>query len=151
MPRTNSLNTRIQLKIDTEAHWQQAVNFIPLKGEIIIYSADNTRPFCRLKVGDGIHTINQLSFIDAGSVNGSILEEIVQVYSNRQLFPVVGDASNIYINLADNQVYGWNPTTNQYVRLGGQDYVFEGGINGFSVTPSYSAPYTVQVTPDIPR
>ena len=49
----NTIKTRVQLKSDTEANWNNTSNFIPLNGEFIIYSADNTHPFCRLKVGDG--------------------------------------------------------------------------------------------------
>ena len=29
------LNTRVKQKIDTKANWDKAVNFVPLKGEII--------------------------------------------------------------------------------------------------------------------
>ena len=32
-----TVNTRIQLKRDTTAHWNQATGFIPLPGEVIIY------------------------------------------------------------------------------------------------------------------
>jgi len=67
----NTIKTRIQLKNDTEANWNKAINFIPLKGEVIIYSADDTHPFSRLKVGDGNTTIINLPFIDANTLNGN--------------------------------------------------------------------------------
>ena len=35
-----TLNTRIQMKTDTEANWNKATNFIPKNGEIIIYATD---------------------------------------------------------------------------------------------------------------
>ena len=68
MARSNTINTRIQLKNDTEANWMSSVhiadggtkpndegtNFIPRKGEVIIYTADDTHPFPRLKVGDEV-------------------------------------------------------------------------------------------------
>ena len=59
--------TRIQLKSDTEANWNKAgpkdgsTGFIPLQGELIIYSADNAHPFCRLKVGNGSTNVVDLS------------------------------------------------------------------------------------------
>lgn len=34
------LNARVQTKRDTEEHWNQAINFIPKDGEIIIYKKD---------------------------------------------------------------------------------------------------------------
>lgn len=48
----------IQLKHDTADNWAKAVNFIPQKGEMIIYD-DMDPPF---KIGDGIHNVNELPF-----------------------------------------------------------------------------------------
>ena len=52
-----NITTRIKHKIDTSANWAKAVNFIPLKGEIIIYSDTN-----QMKVGDGVTKVNDLPF-----------------------------------------------------------------------------------------
>lgn len=65
-----TVHARIQLKNDTEANWERAKNFVPLKGEIIIYSADDAHPFSRIKIGDGITTVTNLPFIDAQTING---------------------------------------------------------------------------------
>ena len=48
----------IVLKHDTSANWAKAVNFVPKQGEVIIYD-DMDPPF---KVGDGVHTVNELPF-----------------------------------------------------------------------------------------
>lgn len=48
---------RIVQKHDTEANWKKATNFIPLKGEIILYDDLN-----EIKIGDGITKINDLDF-----------------------------------------------------------------------------------------
>ena len=48
----------IILKHDTAANWAKAVNFIPSKGEVIIYD-DMDPPF---KIGDGVHNVNDLPF-----------------------------------------------------------------------------------------
>lgn len=53
---------RVVQKHDTEANWKKATNFIPLKGEIILY--DDLR---KIKIGDGITKVNELEFIDSGS------------------------------------------------------------------------------------
>ena len=48
---------RIVQKHDTKANWEKATNFIPLKGEIILYDDLN-----ELKIGDGTTKINDLDF-----------------------------------------------------------------------------------------
>ena len=55
---------RIQHKNDIEANWKLATNFTPLKGEIIIYNADEITPYERLKIGDGKTNVNELSFVN---------------------------------------------------------------------------------------
>lgn len=56
------LNTRFQLKIDTEENWSKATNFIPKKGEPIIYEPDSTNAKYRFKIGDGSTLVNSLDF-----------------------------------------------------------------------------------------
>lgn len=48
---------RIVQKHDSSANWAKATNFIPLKGEIIIYDDLN-----KIKIGDGITKVNDLDF-----------------------------------------------------------------------------------------
>ena len=84
---TNTIKTRIQLKCDTEANWNKSVlvseggvekttgtSFIPREGEVIIYKADDTHPFSRLKVGDGVTNVVRLPFIGAANINGQSIE-----------------------------------------------------------------------------
>ena len=52
-------NARYQQKIDTEANWNKAVNFIPMKGEIIIYKDSD---IVKEKIGDGVTTVGNLKF-----------------------------------------------------------------------------------------
>lgn len=73
----NTIKSRIQLKNDTEENWNKAVNFRPKLGELIIYSTDNAHPFCRLKVGDGVTTVTNLPFIDAATLSGTAIENLV--------------------------------------------------------------------------
>lgn len=54
---------RVSHKIDTEENWNKATNFTPLKGEFIIYDIDNNHVTTRLKIGDGVQTVTQLSFM----------------------------------------------------------------------------------------
>lgn len=59
----NNFYARIQQKIDTEENWNKAVNFVPLKGEIIIYDTDSTHDYKRIKIGDGVTTVVNLEFV----------------------------------------------------------------------------------------
>ena len=59
MANNKTINSRVQHKIDTSENWAKAENFIPLQGELIIYSDVN-----RIKVGDGVTNVNNLSFTD---------------------------------------------------------------------------------------
>ena len=54
-----TIKTRIINKHDTSANWSKAVNFIPKKGEIIIY--DDLR---KVKVGDGTTLVSSLPFVE---------------------------------------------------------------------------------------
>ena len=66
----NTVKTRIQLKNDTENNWNKAINFIPLRGELIIYSTDETHPFSRIKVGDGSTPVVDLPFLFSQNSGG---------------------------------------------------------------------------------
>ena len=76
------LKTRIQHKIDTYAHWELAKNFVPLEGELIIYTTDEYgNDKVGLKVGDGKKKLEKLDFINIPSGNenipgGGILQQI---------------------------------------------------------------------------
>ena len=57
------LNTRIQIKIDTENAWNLvSTTFVPLSGEMCIYRMNDDS--IRIKVGDGATTVGSLEFID---------------------------------------------------------------------------------------
>lgn len=64
------LQARIRLKIDTTAHWNAAVTFVPMKGEVIVYSDYDTRTengqtvkIPNFKVGDGLAYVPDLPFV----------------------------------------------------------------------------------------
>lgn len=50
---------RIIQKHDTKANWDKATNFVPLKGEIIVY--DDLK---KIKIGDGTTKVGDLTFIN---------------------------------------------------------------------------------------
>ena len=60
---------RIIQKHDTKANWDKATNFVPLKGEIIVY--DDLK---KIKIGDGATKVGSLAFInDLDTINGKYL------------------------------------------------------------------------------
>ena len=68
MATEKKITSRIQQKHDVAANWAKATNFIPKKGEIIIYDAEyNTSgeetQAVRFKIGDGSKTVNNLPFV----------------------------------------------------------------------------------------
>ena len=65
MPNTKILNTRIQMKMDTEANFDAiGTTFVPYAGEMLIVT--RTDGSIGIKCGNGESTYNQLTFIDAG-------------------------------------------------------------------------------------
>lgn len=57
------LNTRIMQKIDTTANWAKATNFVPKKGELIVYSDGGGSDIPKMKVGDGSTKVGNLKFL----------------------------------------------------------------------------------------
>lgn len=64
-----NLKARIVHKHDVEANWLLATNFTPLKGELIVYDIDETHPYERIKIGDGVQNVNNLPFYNDGFVS----------------------------------------------------------------------------------
>ena len=64
MATNKQINSRLQLKHDTEANWITAGEngFIPLAGEVIVYDKDDNHECSRIKIGDGTTNVNELSF-----------------------------------------------------------------------------------------
>ena len=124
MANEKVIKTRIQLKNDTETNWNKAVNFIPKQGEIIIYSADDSHPYSRLKVGDGTTTVISLPFIDAGTLNGEVLADVIVTGANRYSFPPIGQEHKLYVDLDKNVIYCYKPNTG-YTQLSHFKYTAE--------------------------
>ena len=64
-----TLKTRLIQKHDTEANWNLATNFYPMKGEIIVYDIDETHDYERMKIGDGVKLPVDLPFVDDAKVD----------------------------------------------------------------------------------
>ena len=60
---TKRMKVRLVCKHDTEANWIKAINFIPEKGEVIIYDIDDNHSYERMKIGDGVTIVSSLPFV----------------------------------------------------------------------------------------
>ena len=56
------MSTRIYHTHDTEENWSKIPQFIPKKGETIIYDADDKCSYERFKIGDGVTPLSLLPF-----------------------------------------------------------------------------------------
>lgn len=86
-----SLNTRIQNKCDTTANWAKATNFVPKKGEIIVYSDGGGTGVPKMKVGDGTTVVGSLKFItaivpDASDTVSGIVNTGEQTFNGNKTF-----------------------------------------------------------------
>ena len=96
-----TINTRIQFKRDTTAHWAAAVGFIPLAGEVIVYEDYDTRTYTveqngetitetvlipNMKIGTGNAYVQDLAFVDE-SVRNLLLAHI----NNQEIHVALGD------------------------------------------------------------
>ena len=123
---TKTLKTRIQLKSDTEANWNKAGpkdgsnGFVPLLGELIVYTADATHPFSRLKIGDGNTNVVSLPFIDSGTINGEEVE--IVTCAQKVDFPSPGSPDKLYIDLETSKIYHY-AVGNGYSQLSNFTYI----------------------------
>lgn len=74
-----NLKARIVNKHDISENWLKATGFIPKQGEIIVYDVDDEHSYERMKIGDGVHNINELPF--AVSV---MLDDVIDNICNGQ-------------------------------------------------------------------
>lgn len=67
-----TFQSRIVQKHDTKANWDKATNFVPLKGEIIVYDDLN-----KIKIGDGNTTVVNLSYSTTINYNDLINQPVI--------------------------------------------------------------------------
>lgn len=88
---------RIRMKIDTTANWANALGFIPLKGEIIVYSDysqvddgnGGTVSVPNFKVGDGLAYCVDLPFVSDDlreSLSAHILDRTAHITDEERQF-----------------------------------------------------------------
>ena len=104
-----TVNTRIQLKRDTTQHWGEARGFVPLAGEVIIYTdyknyqkevngQIKTVLIPAIKIGDGKTYVQDLPF-----VNEELRDTLMEHINNMDLHVTLGEKTfwNNKINVDD--------------------------------------------------
>lgn len=95
---------RIVQKHDTKANWDKATNFVPLKGEIIIYDDLN-----KIKIGDGTTTVVNLPY--STTINYNDL-------TNKPTIPSVGNGIlTIQKNGTAIDTFAANATANKTINI----------------------------------
>jgi hypothetical protein len=107
---SDTVNTRIKLKRDTTSNWNAAIGFIPLQGEVIIYTDYQTKSWTveeygetvtktvnipGIKIGDGLAYVQDLPFVDE-----ELREKLMNHINNM----------DIHVTLADKEF--WNNKVN---------------------------------------
>ena len=82
-------------KHDIEANWNTKVDFIPKKGEFILYDIDENYSYERIKVGDGITPVTNLPFYLASEINS--IQQKLQVLDEYALDVEVDRNLNILV------------------------------------------------------
>lgn len=63
------MRARVSQLHRTEAEWNKLADFIPLAGELIIFMPDKQHKYARLKVGDGVTKLKDLTFFIDSAVD----------------------------------------------------------------------------------
>ena len=89
---------RIVQKHDTKANWDKATNFVPLKGEIIVY--DDLK---KIKIGDGATNVGSLAFINDLDTLAAIAK--TGNYNDLKNKPTIPSVGNGTLTIQKNKVY----------------------------------------------
>ena len=67
-----TVNTRIQFKRDTTENWNNAIGFIPLAGEVIVYTDYETKTYQTEEYGETVTKTVQIPNIKIGTGNAYV-------------------------------------------------------------------------------
>jgi hypothetical protein len=73
------MKARVSQLHKTEAEWNNLPDFIPMKGELIIFEQDTEHQYARIKIGDGNTPLIELPFFIDNSINRFIEDNFYKV------------------------------------------------------------------------
>lgn len=85
--KTKKINAKVIHKCETEANWELS-SYIPAEGEVVTYKIDENYDYERMKLGDGIHTVKDLPF-----VNDDILKLVRNVATDALTYELAADGT----------------------------------------------------------
>lgn len=106
----DKLNTRIQLKRDTTENWNNARGFIPLLGEIIIYTDYETKTYEVEEYGETVTKTEDIPNIKIGTGNAYVQDLPFIDEKTRQMLLNHINNQEMHVTLAD-KLY-WNNKLN---------------------------------------
>ena len=69
------MKARISLLHKTESEWSELSFWIPEAGEVIVYDPDDSYNYARLKIGDGVKSLQELDFFIESTVKATIKDQ----------------------------------------------------------------------------
>ena len=113
---TQTYQTRVMSKHDTTEHWNNAVGFVPLPGEIIIYDdyktvtyedhgETKTKRIPGIKIGSGNAYVQDLGFVD-----DELRDRLMEHINNQEIHVTLGEKNfwnnKVNIDDADEVIHG---------------------------------------------
>ena len=105
-----TINTRIQLKRDTTEHWNQAIGFIPLPGEVIVYEDYETKTYTVEEYGEIVTKTVQIPNIKIGTGNAYVQDLAFVDEKTRDILMEHIHNNDIHVTLAEKLF--WNNKIN---------------------------------------
>ena len=105
-----TINTRIQLKRDTTQHWNEAIGFIPLPGEVIVYEDYETKTYTVEEYGQTVTKTVQIPNIKIGTGNAYVQDLAFVDEKTRDILMAHINDQDIHTTLAEKLF--WNNKIN---------------------------------------
>ena len=105
-----TVNSRIQLKRDTTENWNNAVGFIPLAGEVIVYTDYETKTYQTEEYGETVTKTVQIPNIKIGTGNAYIQDLAFVDEKTRDILMAHIEDHDIHVTLQE-KVF-WNNKIN---------------------------------------
>lgn len=107
---SGTMNARIQLKHDTTEHWNNAIGFIPLPGEVIVYDDYETKTYTVEEYGETVTKTVQIPNIKIGTGNAYVQDLAFVDEQTKAILMEHINNQNIHVTLQDKLF--WNNKVN---------------------------------------
>ncbi len=107
---STTINPRIKLKRDTTANWNNAIGFIPLQGEVIIYEDYETKTYTVQEYGETVTKTVNIPNIKIGTGNAYVQDLAFVDEKTRDILMAHIQNHDIHVTLAEKLF--WNNKIN---------------------------------------